>query len=61
MPGPVTCFEGVQLLRAGHLSARSRPAANAADSAEIAERAYWEIDFPDGATKSAARPAPAGR
>jgi asparagine synthase (glutamine-hydrolysing) len=46
LPGPITCFEGIQLLRAGHYldiapgSARGR-------SAEITERAYWEMDFPD--------------
>jgi asparagine synthase (glutamine-hydrolysing) len=43
LPGPVTCFEGVELLLPGHyLSidlAAQRPA--------IQDRTYWDIDFPD--------------
>ena len=39
LPGPITCFEGVQLLRAGHFL-------EIADG-EVRERAYWEMDFPD--------------
>jgi asparagine synthase (glutamine-hydrolysing) len=45
MPGPRTCFEGVQLLPAGHCL-RITPG-NASKGAEITERAYWEMDFPD--------------
>jgi asparagine synthase (glutamine-hydrolysing) len=45
LPGPVTCFEGVQLLPPGHylrvdLAAPGRPA-------QLNEHTYWEIDFPD--------------
>lgn len=40
LPGPITCFEGVQLLRAGHYL-------EITPGGEIAERAYWEMDFPD--------------
>lgn len=40
LPGPITCFEGVQLLRAGHYL-------DITPGGEIAERAYWEVDFPD--------------
>ncbi len=40
LPGPITCFEGVQLLRAGHFL-EIKP------DGEIAERAFWEMDFPD--------------
>ena len=44
MPGPRTCFEGVQLLLAGHCL-RITPG-NRGVAAEIAERAFWEMDFP---------------
>ncbi len=46
VPGPVTCFEKVQLLRAGHFLEIS-PSAGTGNSAEIEERAYWEMNFPD--------------
>ncbi|MEI9897835.1 MAG: asparagine synthase (glutamine-hydrolyzing) [Chthoniobacter sp.] len=46
LPGPITCFEGVQLLRAGHFLDITPGAANGR-TAEIAEHAYWEMDFPD--------------
>ena len=44
MPGPVTCFEGVNLLPPGHYL-RVRLGTNPADAIE--ERTYWEMDFPD--------------
>jgi asparagine synthase (glutamine-hydrolysing) len=43
LPGPRTCFEGVQLLPPGHfldLRLGSGPA-------QLSERAYWSLDFPD--------------
>src|SRR5215831_11449622 len=43
LPGPITCFEGVQLLRAGHFL-EITPGGR---GSEITERAYWEMDFPD--------------
>lgn len=46
LPGPITCFEGVQLLRAGHYLDIS-PALPNGRTSEITERAYWEMDFPD--------------
>jgi asparagine synthase (glutamine-hydrolysing) len=46
MPGPITCFEGVQLLSPGHYL-RITPANDRGGSPEISERAYWEMDFPD--------------
>ena len=46
LPGPITCFEGVQLLRAGHYL-EITPASGGGRSAGITERAYWEMDFPD--------------
>jgi asparagine synthase (glutamine-hydrolysing) len=42
LPGPVTCFQGVQTLLPGHaltVHLESQP--------RIEERTYWEIDFPD--------------
>ncbi|MEO8438638.1 MAG: asparagine synthase (glutamine-hydrolyzing) [Spartobacteria bacterium] len=45
LPGPRTCFEGVQLLPPAHCL-RITPSKNGS-SPEIAERAYWEMDFPD--------------
>ncbi|MEO8350788.1 MAG: asparagine synthase (glutamine-hydrolyzing) [Chthoniobacteraceae bacterium] len=45
VPGPTTCFEGVQLLRAGHFLRITPGSANS--SATIEERAFWEMDFPD--------------
>jgi asparagine synthase (glutamine-hydrolysing) len=44
MPGPVTCFEGVQLLGAGHYL-QITPG----DKPVITDRAYWEMDFPNQA------------
>ena len=46
MPGPVTCFEGVQLLRAGHYL-QITPGGGSGAAPVVAERAYWEMDFPD--------------
>jgi asparagine synthase (glutamine-hydrolysing) len=46
MPGPRTCFEGVQLLPPGHFLSISPANGNRA-SAVVQERAFWEMDFPD--------------
>ena len=46
MPGPRTCFEGVQLLPPGHFLSISPASGNGA-SAAVQERAFWEMDFPD--------------
>ena len=46
MPGPVTCFEGVQLLPAGHYLQITLGDARGA-AAEISEHTYWQMDFPD--------------
>jgi asparagine synthase (glutamine-hydrolysing) len=45
LPGPVTCFEGVQLLPPGHFL-RVR-LGGPGESAQVSEHTYWEIDFPD--------------
>jgi asparagine synthase (glutamine-hydrolysing) len=45
VPGPRTCFEGVQLLPPGRFL-KIVPAGGGA-SAEIRERPYWEMNFPD--------------
>jgi asparagine synthase (glutamine-hydrolysing) len=45
LPGTVTCFAGIQCLLPGHyLRIQLDPAAG---KAQITDRAYWEIDFPD--------------
>jgi asparagine synthase (glutamine-hydrolysing) len=46
LPGPITCFEGVQLLRAGHYL-EITPGTERGRDAEVADRAFWEMDFPD--------------
>ncbi len=43
-PGPVTCFEGVQLLPPARFL-RIRP--DEAGASAVEERAYWVMDFPD--------------
>jgi asparagine synthase (glutamine-hydrolysing) len=45
LPGPVTCFAGIQLLPPGHYL-RVQLGANG-EAAEVSERVYWQIDFPD--------------
>src|ERR1041384_2366124 len=46
VPGPRTCFEGVQLLTAGHCL-RITPASGNGSGPLVEERAFWEMDFPD--------------
>jgi len=46
VPGPRTCFEGVQLLPPAHFL-RITLANERNSIAEINERAYWEMNFPD--------------
>lgn len=46
IPGPVTCFEGVQALLPGHFL-RIQLAQGTRDTAEVTNHTYWEIDFPD--------------
>jgi asparagine synthase (glutamine-hydrolysing) len=45
LPGPVTCFKGVQLLPPGHYL-RISPQ-DGRKAAVIEERTYWQMDFPD--------------
>jgi asparagine synthase (glutamine-hydrolysing) len=45
MPGPVTCFQGVQALLPGHYLT-VRPG-GVGQTATVRDRIYWEIDFPD--------------
>ncbi len=46
MPGPVTCFEGVQLLTPGHYL-QITPANEGTAEPVVAERTYWKMDFPN--------------
>jgi asparagine synthase (glutamine-hydrolysing) len=45
LPGPVTCFEGVQALLPGRYLRIQLGGDN--DTAQVSEHTYWEIDFPD--------------
>jgi asparagine synthase (glutamine-hydrolysing) len=45
LPGPVTCFEGIQLLPPGHYLRVQM--GGPGESARLSEHTYWEIDFPD--------------
>jgi asparagine synthase (glutamine-hydrolysing) len=45
LPGPVTCFAGIQALLPGHYLTVQRRGPG--EQARVEERAYWEIDFPD--------------
>jgi asparagine synthase (glutamine-hydrolysing) len=46
LPGPLTCFEGVQLLPPGRYLQIVPGSGHGAPPA-ISERTYWEMDFPD--------------
>lgn len=46
MPGPVTCFEGVQLLNPGHYLQITPTHQDTAEPV-IIERSYWTMDFPN--------------
>jgi asparagine synthase (glutamine-hydrolysing) len=50
MPGPRTCFEGIQLLPPAYFLSIT-PGNENGTSAEIKERAYWEMNFPDEGTE----------
>jgi asparagine synthase (glutamine-hydrolysing) len=45
LPGPLTCFEGVQLLPPGHALRIQLGAAGS--PARVSEHTYWQVDFPD--------------
>lgn len=45
LPGPITCFDGVQLLPPGHYLRIQLGATG--ERAQLNERIYWQIDFPD--------------
>jgi asparagine synthase (glutamine-hydrolysing) len=46
LPGPTTCFEGVQLLPPGHYL-QIVPGNKGGAPSVISEHAFWEMDFPD--------------
>ena len=46
LPGPITCFENVQLLPAGHYL-QIAPGNDHGTACTVRERAYWEMDFPN--------------
>lgn len=45
LPGPVTCFEGIQLLQPGHFLRVRRERPDGA--ATLSEHVWWRVDFPD--------------
>ncbi len=45
LPGPVTCFQDVQLLPPGHFLRIQL--GGAGERARVSEQAYWSLDFPD--------------
>ena len=45
VPGPATCFEGVQALLPGHYLSIQRDPLDG--TAKVEDRTYWEIDYPD--------------
>jgi len=47
LPGPTTCFEGVQLLPPAHYLRVVPGNPNRGAAPAISEHAYWEMDFPD--------------
>src|SRR5260370_11007819 len=51
LPGPMTCFEGVQLLPPGHFL-QIIPGSDRSAASAINERAYWQMDFPDHGDES---------
>src|ERR1700738_4578310 len=46
LPGPITCFKGVQLLPAGHYL-QIVAGSDHGEKLTISERSFWEMDFPD--------------
>ncbi len=45
VPGPVTCFEGIEYLQPGHYL--KVQLGSPGEPARVSEHTYWEIDFPD--------------
>jgi asparagine synthase (glutamine-hydrolysing) len=54
LPGPVTCFENVQMLLPSHFM-RISPGNEGGRSAEVADREYWTMDFPDAGDEDPGR------
>ncbi|MBY0526586.1 MAG: asparagine synthase (glutamine-hydrolyzing) [Gemmataceae bacterium] len=51
VPGPVTCFEGVQSVQPGHFLSIHLGAPG--QTAPVHDRTYWQIDFPDESDQGA--------
>ena len=45
LPGPVTCFEGINLLVPGHYL--SVQLGREGETGQIQDRVFWEVDYPD--------------
>jgi asparagine synthase (glutamine-hydrolysing) len=53
MPGPATCFAGIEALLPGHYLEIQRGGPE--EGASVRERTYWEIDFPDAGQENPER------
>lgn len=53
VPGPVTCFEGIELLPPGHMLTIAWETPG--KSAKVTQRAYWSMDFPDAGDHDTSR------
>src|SRR5438309_3663299 len=50
VPGPRTCFEGIQLLTPGHFLHIAPANGNGANPV-VEDRAFWQMDFPDSGSE----------
>jgi asparagine synthase (glutamine-hydrolysing) len=55
LPGPVTCFEGIQALLPGHYLSMERGLRTSGDP--VRDTTYWKMDFPDRGHEAAGRSA----
>jgi asparagine synthetase B (glutamine-hydrolysing) len=55
LPGPVTCFAGIQSLLPGHFLRIQLKEVGA--TADVSDRVFWEIDFPDRGAEEPGRDA----
>src|SRR5438270_613551 len=55
MPGPVTCFAGVQALTPGHYLEVFR--GGNGEPGRVTDHTYWQIDFPDAGDEDRRAPA----
>ena len=59
VPGPFSCFEGINILPPGKMLTIAR--GRVGEDATISERAYWTMDFPDQGQEARGQRRTAGR